>query len=65
MDHPLVSGMHTAPGSFGNEFKEENTEFYRQKSYLEWTPKNNINNSEELNAYKYDRVEPYDITKEK
>ena len=57
--------MHTAPGSFGNQFKEENTEFYKQKTYLEWTPKNFINDSKEINAFKYDRVLPYDINKEK
>ena len=65
MDHPTVSGFHTAPGSFGNQFKEENTEFYKQKTYTEWTPKNNVTNSEEINVFKYDRVVPYDITKEK
>jgi len=63
MDHPTVSNFHMAPGSFGNEMKEENTEFYTQKSYTEWTPPNNATNSEPVNNFKYDRVLPYDITK--
>ena len=61
MDHPLQSNLHVAPGSFGNQFKEENYEYMKQKTYLEWNPPNT---SHPVNAFKYDRVQPYDITKE-
>jgi hypothetical protein len=60
-DHPTQSNMHMAPGSFGNEFKEENFEFMKRKTYLEWNPPNNKNN---IDTFKYDRVLPYDITRE-
>lgn len=53
--------MHVAPGAFGNEFKEENFERARSKTYLEWNPPKNKN---AINYAKYDRVLPYDITKE-
>ena len=53
--------MHVAPGAFGNEFKEENFEYMKQKSYLEWNPPNNKNN---VDYIRYDKVLPYDITKE-
>jgi hypothetical protein len=61
MEHPLTSNMSAAPGSFGNQFKEENFEYMKQKTYLEWNPPNNLHN---VDAFKYDRVKPYDITKE-
>ncbi len=61
MDHPYVSNMHTAPGSFGNEYKEENFEYVKQKTYLEWNPPNCSN---KVDYMKYDGVSAYDITKE-
>ena len=61
MDHPYVSNMHTAPGSFGNQYRNENFEFVKQKTYLEWNPPNTTN---KIDYMKYDRVLPYDITQE-
>ena len=61
MDHPTQSNMHQAPGSFGNQFKEENFEYVKQKTYLEWNPPHT---SHPVNAFKYDRVSQYDITRE-
>ncbi len=50
-----------APGSFGNQYREENFEYMKQKTYLEWNPPKH----EHLIDYeKYDAVRPYDITKE-
>ena len=61
MDHP-DHGMHNNPGSFGNEYSVENYEFMKQKTYLEWNPpKSEV---KPVNAYMYDKVKPYDITKE-
>lgn len=58
---PLSSNFHAAPGSFGNEFRQENFEFVKQKTYLEWNPPKS---SHVINYSMYDRVNPYDITKE-
>jgi hypothetical protein len=61
MEHPYVSNVHMAPGSFGNQYREENFEYMKQKTYLEWNPPKH----EHLIDYeKYDAVRPYDITKE-
>ncbi len=61
MDHPLTSNLHAAPGSFGNQNREENFEYMKQKTYLEWNPPNT---NHTVNAWKYDKVDKYDITKE-
>ena len=61
MEHPTQSNLHQAPGAFGNQFKEENFEYMKQKSYLEWNPPKT---EHKVNAFKYDRVVPYDLTKE-
>jgi hypothetical protein len=60
-DHPLQSNMHVAPGTWGNPYKDENFEFVKQKTYLEWNPPNH---QHKVDAFKYDRVRPYDISKE-
>jgi hypothetical protein len=52
-----------APGAFGNEFREENFEYMKQKTYLEWNPPRAIV-KDEINYNLYDKVRPYDITKE-
>jgi hypothetical protein len=62
-DHPLTSNFHLAPGSFGNPLQQENFEFAKQKSYLEWNPPKTVV-KDEINYYQYDGVRPYDITKE-
>jgi hypothetical protein len=61
MDHPYVSNFHMAPGSFGNQYKEENFEYVKQKTYLEWNPPGT---KDKVDYMKYDRVMPYDITQE-
>jgi len=51
----------TAPGSFGNGLRKENTEYAKQKTYLEWNAPGMQN---PINYKQYDRVDKYDITKE-
>lgn len=61
MEHPTTSMFNSAPGSFGNNLRQDNYEYVKQKTYLEWNApgmKNPIN-------YKlHDKVDKYDITKE-
>ena len=61
MEHPTQSNFYMAPGSFGNPYKEENFEYMKQKSYLEWNPPKS---EDKINYWKYDQVHKYDITKE-
>ena len=63
MDHPETSNFHVAPGSFGNQFKEENFEYMKQKSYLEWNAPAS-HKSPPIDYFKYDKVKQYDITQE-
>jgi hypothetical protein len=63
IDHPETSNFHVAPGSFGNQFKEENFEYMKQKSYLEWNAPAS-HKSPQIDYFKYDKVRPYDITQE-
>jgi NADH:ubiquinone oxidoreductase subunit len=62
-DHPLTSNFHIAPGSFGNELQQENIEFMKQKTYLEWNPPKTVV-PHHVDSLRYDKVKPYDITKE-
>ena len=59
--HPVHSNFHQAPASFGNQFKEENFEYMKSKSYLEWNPPKT---PYQVDYFKYDKIKPYDITKE-
>ena len=61
MDHPTQSNMNVAPGAFGNHLREENYEYVKQKTYLEWNPPLT---SKPINYKLYDEVDKYDITKE-
>lgn len=61
MDHPLTCNLNQAPGAFGNNNRQENYEYVKQKSYLEW---NAPNTPYHINYKLYDRVDKYDITKE-
>ena len=61
MEHPTTSNFNQAPGAFGNLSRKENSEFAKQKTYLEWNHKGQM---EPINYKLYDRVDGYDITKE-
>ena len=61
MEHPTTSMYNIAPGSFGNNSRQENYEFAKQKTYLEWNPPG-IKKPLDYNLY--DRVEKYDIKNE-
>jgi hypothetical protein len=61
MEHPFTSNYNQAPGAFGNISRQENYEFTKQKSYLEW---NHTNVKNPIDYKLYDRVDKYDITKE-
>jgi len=61
MEHPTTSLWNNAPGSFGNNHRQENFEFAKQKTYLEWNAPGMKNH---INYNIYDRVDKYDITKE-
>lgn len=61
MEHPNISMYNQAPGSMGNNYRVENYEFCKQKTYLEWNPPNY---NKPIDYKQYDRVDKYDITKE-
>lgn len=61
MEHPTTSMYNQAPGSFGNNYRQENCEFAKQKTYLEWNPPGY---KKTLNYKQYDIVDKYNITKE-
>jgi hypothetical protein len=52
-----------APGAHGNPLQDENFEFFKQKTYLEWNPPK-LTKKDYINYNLYDKVKPYDITKE-
>jgi hypothetical protein len=61
--HPLTSNYNVAPGALNNPLKQEVWEYHKQKTYLEWEPPKH-KEEYKVDSYKYDKVKPYDITKE-
>ena len=57
----MTSNYNQAPGAFGNNFRQENFEFAKQKTYLEWNPPGY---QKPLDYKQYDCVGKYDIRKE-